>query len=86
MTLPIWIQRQDLRSPLQINRNRPCFWHNSKENTFIAIGMASEDTFEVVKRLVLDRRSVRKYLDKEIPMEELKEVIALAQERLGLAW
>ena len=48
--------------------------------------MASEDTFEVVKRLVLDRRSVRKYLDKEIPMEELKEVIALARERLGLAW
>ena len=48
--------------------------------------MASEDTFEVVKRLVPDRRSVRKYLDKEIPMEELKEVIALAQERLGLAW
>ena len=86
MTLPIWIQRQDLRSALQINRNRSCFWHNSKENTFIAIGMASEDTFEVVKRLVLDRRSVRKYLDKEIPMEELKEVIALAQERLGLAW
>ena len=47
--------------------------------------MANEEPFEVVKRLVLDRRSVRKYLDKEIPMEELKEVIALAQERLGFS-
>lgn len=43
--------------------------------------MESESTFDVVKRLMLDRRSVRKYLDKEIPMEELKEVLALAQER-----
>lgn len=43
--------------------------------------MESESTFDVVKRLMLDRRSVRKYMDKEIPMEELKEVIALAQER-----
>ena len=43
--------------------------------------MESESTFDVVKRLMLDRRSVRKYMDEEIPMEELKEVIALAQER-----
>lgn len=43
--------------------------------------MESESTFDVVKRLMLDRRSVRKYLDKEIPMDELKEVLTLAQER-----
>lgn len=41
--------------------------------------MQSEDSFEMMKRLMLERRSVRKYLNKEIPMEELKEVIALAQ-------
>lgn len=28
---------------------------------------------------MLERRSVRKYLDKEIPINELKEVLALAQ-------
>ena len=28
---------------------------------------------------IFQRRSVRKYLNKEIPIEELKEVLALAQ-------
>lgn len=41
--------------------------------------MESEDSFEMMKRLMLERRSVRKYLNKEIPIEELKEVISLAQ-------
>ena len=41
--------------------------------------MESEDSFELMKRLMLERRSVRKYLNKEIPIEELKEVISLAQ-------
>lgn len=41
--------------------------------------MSAVDPFETVKRLVLERRSVRKYLNKEIPIEELKEVLALAQ-------
>ena len=41
--------------------------------------MATVDSFETVKRLVFERRSVRKYLNKEIPIEELKEVLALAQ-------
>lgn len=41
--------------------------------------MESCDSFETVKKLVLERRSVRKYLDKEIPAEELKEVLELAQ-------
>ena len=41
--------------------------------------MENTDSFETVKRLMLERRSVRKYLDKEIPEEELKEVLMLAQ-------
>ena len=41
--------------------------------------METEDAFETMKRLMLERRSVRKYLNKEIPVEELKEVLALAQ-------
>ena len=41
--------------------------------------METEDAFETMKRLVLERRSVRKYLNKEIPVEELREVLALAQ-------
>lgn len=41
--------------------------------------MSTVDSFETVKRLVLERRSVRKYLNKDIPVEELKEVLALAQ-------
>lgn len=41
--------------------------------------MSTVDPFETVKRLTLERRSVRKYLDKEIPIDELKEVLALAQ-------
>ena len=41
--------------------------------------METTDAYETVKRLMLERRSVRKYVDKEIPSEELKEVIELAQ-------
>lgn len=44
--------------------------------------MSTVDPFETVKRLTLERRSVRKYLDKEIPIDELKEVLALAQVRV----
>ena len=41
--------------------------------------METADSYETVKRLMLERRSVRKYLNKEIPSEELKEVIELSQ-------
>lgn len=43
--------------------------------------MEQMDSYETMKRLMIERRSVRKYLDKEIPVEELKEVLELAQVR-----
>ena len=57
------------------------FWKEEENYIIFEKEMESESTFDVVKRLMLDRRSVRKYLDKEIPMDELKEVLTLAQER-----
>ena len=41
--------------------------------------MSTVDPFETVKKLIFERRSVRKYLNVEIPLEELKEVLALSQ-------
>ena len=41
--------------------------------------MENLDSYETLKKLMLERRSVRKYLDQEIPAEELKEVLELAQ-------
>ena len=35
--------------------------------------MESEDSFEMMKRLMLERRSVRKYLNKEIPIRNWRK-------------
>ena len=41
--------------------------------------MSTIDPFETVKKLIFERRSVRKYLNVELPLEELQEVLALSQ-------